>query len=252
MVVLHFLVTLGGAVFLMMFLSGQPRAAHQLMAIHDQPAPTTFEQRCEAMLPPTQVAVTLVPGQIQYDYSRSINELIKAGGGLPGSAVLGLTESSLGTRVNYGMQTITDAETGRSCMRPQVSIEVSAGMQKVSVAREFSEGTCAFREVLQHELLHVNANETRAREVARQLEHEITQELGNQVFFGSPQSLEADLEQAVRERWVLGARQKLAAVEAQHAHIDRIEENTRVLRSCNGEVLRIVKQHGEMILADVR
>ena len=207
----------------------------------ERPFSPTFEERCERELSPTTVVALTVPGEVSYDFSSGMQSLSKSSGGRPGNAVLGLTRSALASQFSFGMDALTDPETGRTCMRPQIAVRVSAGEQKVSIAREFAPGSCAQQAVIDHEQQHVQANDEQAAFTARRIEGEISRSLGNRVFYGSRAELEGYLTNAIKDHWMPMARKELSHVEVDHAHIDRKSENLRILSSCNGEVVRVIQ-----------
>ncbi len=200
----------------------------------------SFEERCERELSPTTVNANWMPGAVTYDFTATIQDLSRLSGSSPGNVVLGLTRSSLGSQFSFGMDSISDPITGRTCMRPQIAVSVSAGEQKISVAREFARGSCAQQAVIDHELQHARANDEQAQFTARRIEGEITSSLGNRVFYGTREELEGYLTEAIKDHWMPMARNELAHVETDHAHIDRKAENLRILSSCNGEVVATI------------
>ena len=219
-----------------------PSSAAALRQMSIDPAfSLSFEERCERELAPTAVVANSVPGNVNYDYSSSMQSLSKSAGGREGNVVLGLTRSALASQFSFGMDTLTDPQTGRTCMRPQIAVNVSAGEQKVSIAREFAPGSCAQRAVIDHEQQHVQANDEQAAFTARRIEGTIRLSLGNRVFYGSREELEGYLTNAIKDHWMPMARNELSHVEVDHAHIDRKSENLRILSSCNGEVVRVIQ-----------
>jgi len=200
--------------------------------------PVTFEQRCEAELAPTTVAVVWEPSRMVFDHTRSIQQLSRDGKSSPGHVVLGLTQSTLGSQFTFGMNAITDPVSGRTCMRPQIAVRASAGTQKVFVASEFPKGSCAYQSVLDHELMHARVNDEQALFTARRVEAEIMRSLGKRIFYGTREELEGYLATAIRDHWAPMANKDFARVETDHAHIDSPGENRRVMASCNGELAR--------------
>ncbi|MEY3202505.1 MAG: hypothetical protein RIR70_2055 [Pseudomonadota bacterium] len=251
MVVLQVLWVLGLLVFGIFSLSSvRVQAADEPVSIasarlQDQsqvltPQLLSFEARCEVELAPTSVTVLWELAEVSVDHTRSITELSKAGKSPQGNVTLGLTQAALGSQFSFGMETLTDPVTGRTCMRPQIAIRVSAGVQKISVAREFAKGSCGYQSVLDHEMQHVRANDDQAQFTSRRIEAEIRRSLGNRVFYGTRDELEGYLVLAVKDHWIPMARQSFAKVETDHGRIDRKSENLRVFNSCNGEVVRTV------------
>lgn len=201
----------------------------------------TFEQQCEKTLAPTKVQVELAQQEVVYDFSHGIEALTDHARDHRDGVILGLTKNGLGTRFEWHMNLLYDPLTGNACMRPEIRMLVAYGAQAVYVAREFEPGGCAFKEVLEHENHHVNANRDQLALSALELRSVLKRTLGNRVFYGSPKELERQLTQAVNEYWLPVAKLKFSQSSPVHAEIDSDEGYRDVYMRCEGEFSRVLR-----------
>lgn len=208
-------------------------------------APVPFEQQCELRLPNTRVEVTALPGKLTYDFSRSMAGLTNSAARQRtlGQVVLGLTESKVETNMAWGNNLLLDPEGKGSCMRPTLRLTLNIP-QVVSVAREFPRGSCAYNDIMRHELLHVQANQAHAEATALYLQKELTQFFGNKVFYGDEAELLAQLREAITQSWLPLVKTKMDEVNRQHNLIDSPAEYAKNEFVCGGAISREIRQAG--------
>lgn len=208
-------------------------------------APVSFEQQCELRLPATRVEVVALPGKLTYDLSRSMKGLTQKGARQRtlGQVVLGLTESKVETNMTWGNSLLLHPHKKSACLRPALKLTLNIP-QVVSVAREFSEGTCAFNDILRHELLHVQANQAHAETTARYMQEELTKFFGNRVFYGEEGELTAQLKEALAQSWLPLAKAKMDEVSKRHNVIDSPAEYAKNEFVCDGAISRAIRQAG--------
>ncbi len=205
---------------------------------------TWWEQQCEQRLQPSRIVVKTEPSQILYDYSQGLQQLDGKSGLARGAKqhTLGLTVAEMRTSLKWEGNYLVDSKTGRACMRPQLTVNLSVNPQTVFIAREFPRGTCGFNHIAQHELRHVRANQTQLEATADQLRKELEQAFGNRVFYGEHAKMKAQLEHALTTDWLPWAKAQLRKVEAQHQAIDSPQEYAANRSVCSGEIARVLDQ----------
>ncbi len=197
--------------------------------------PATFEQACAHHLPATRITVSLDEPSYVIDNTIGIRGLtkLKADGG--SWKVLGLTvvrpEMSIHSRA-----LALKASDGRVCVRPDMEVQVQMFPQTVYVAREFKPGTCAYREILAHELRHVNTNVVYAQNAVSSFEGEVRLAFGNDIYYGNGSSVERSLSEALRTGWLPHLKARLGEVSKAHAEIDSTREYARLAAVCDGAV----------------
>lgn len=207
--------------------------------------PLSFEQQCELRLPATKVEVVALPGKLTYDFSRSMKGLTQKGARQRtlGQVVLGLTESKVETNMAWGNNLLLHPDKKEACLRPSLKLTLNIP-QVVSIASEFAEGTCAFNDILRHELLHVRANQSHAEATARYMQKELTKFFGNRVFYGEEGMLTAQLKEAITQSWLPLAKAKMEEVGQRHNVIDSPTEYAKNEFVCGGSISRAIRRAG--------
>jgi hypothetical protein len=203
-------------------------------------AATSFEQACMTRLSPTRIEVLLDAPSIRYDNSTSVAELSAKKEHGPGWRTLGLTVMETNMTLDSGTETLTSSD-GQACFRPHLKVVVTAFPQTVYVAREFKPGTCAYQEILAHEMRHVQVNVTHTRQAVGAFESELRKAFGNDVYIGREKSLHDDFLRALKTGWLPNLKARLSQSDAQHAQIDTPQEYARMSTVCSGEVGHILQ-----------
>jgi len=204
---------------------------------------TTFENDCEARLPPTKIEVTVDEPRVVYDFSQSSAALTrkKPFGGR--GVTLGLTVFKEEFGIETGHSMFTDSK-GQVCIRPQFKVAIKLNPQRVYIGREFAKDTCAFNEIMVHEQRHVQANQSHALAVAHALAQNMRASFANDVYYGEADKLPAELIRVIRVGWLPHIKSELAKVEELHKNIDTVQEYARNNTLCNGEVLLVLSRNG--------
>jgi len=206
----------------------------------------SFESQCARRLSPTSIQVLALPSEIHYNFDSGMAQLTSKGSRQRklGQVVLGLTETTMRYKLNWGANYLVDPSTGQACMRPQLTLVFDVNPQLVSVAREFPRATCAFNEIVTHELRHVNANQAQLHATADTMQRELTSFFGQKVFYGSQEALKKQWQEALTSSWMPMAQAELAKVEHAHNVIDSPQEYARNRTICNGAISQAVAQSG--------
>lgn len=198
--------------------------------------------KCEAELKPTLIQVSVKPQELQYDFSKSLAELTqRSKKKQTGRQTLGLTETTVRLSTERAYATLKKPN-GMGCLRPSLEVTLSASPQTIFIAREFPKGSCAFNEIMAHELRHARVNQSHTEAVARQLKAELDQVFGQQIFYGNVAELTQQFKDAWDKQWLPRIDQQLKASEAQHREIDSPQEYARNNTMCDGEVPRMLRK----------
>ena len=204
-----------------------------------------FQDECSQRLPATTVQVQSQPSAVTYDFSLNVAALTrrkKAAG--PHGKTLGLTEHRLRLESSWQGQMLFDKKSGLYCSRPQLRMTVAVGPQHVFVGREFPRGSCAFNEIVEHELRHVRANQAQLEAMAQELQQALQESFGNRIFYGSRQELRDAFSRNLTSGWMPWAESRFRQVDAAHDAIDSPAEYARNRTMCDAEVPRLLKQAG--------
>lgn len=205
-------------------------------------ARTAFQARCEDSIAESVSVTSSRQEGYRVDNSYSFHGLSALKGHrAPGSYVLGLTHTE--ARVTIGVQgaLLTDPLTGYECVAPRIEVKLRYLPIIVYVGREFAPGTCAYREILAHELRHRDAylaflpraEEIVAEALARRFE-------GKPLYAPGGQARNL-LQREIDTGWMPFIKREMAKVERLQAAIDTPQEYARLGKVCAGEVQSLIR-----------
>jgi hypothetical protein len=202
--------------------------------------PAALARQCERELAPARMDVRVDTVPVQYDFTRSLAELGRAGPpGRPGYVTTGLTVRQLQTQARWADSAFALPD-GTGCLRPSITVTLAFVRHTVYVAREFPPGSCAHRDTLEHERIHVQLNERQAAEAARRLRERLRAAFGQRVFYGRLAALRAQLDEALQSDWLPWLEARLASGAAEHAAFDRHQLDEAV-RACPKEKQQLLR-----------
>jgi hypothetical protein len=197
-----------------------------------------MQAECASRLKSTLIQVKAVPATVRYDYSKTLAEITRMGPPTAGYVTTGLTVSNTSYETSLGASALR-YDDGFGCMRPQVSVTLRLVEHTVYVAREFAPGSCAHRDTLSHENIHVKLNERQLEDAARRLRVTLQKQLGNQIYYGDVTLLQTQLGDALQNEWLGVARQRMEDGRAEHAAFDK-HQLEEAARACPQERQRLV------------
>jgi hypothetical protein len=198
----------------------------------------SWADQCD-QLPKPSVTVKHFDEPFTINLQHSYKALNHLGAGLArsGNQVLGLTRGKSVAKIASNTPSYVD-RTGRwECASPQLSVTFGFSQMTVYVAKEFPEGSCAYKEIYQHELRHVKAYQ----EHLASIEKDVADTLNRRFATGGPWrgpvgQTGAQLQRELDERWLPYIRREIGRADAAQALIDTPEEYARVAAACNGEI----------------
>lgn len=159
-----------------------------------------------------------------------------------GKQVLGLTRGTATVRFESRITAYTDPGGRWECASPQLTVTYGFSPMTVYVAREFPPGSCAYKEIHEHELRHVRAYQTHLLRIEQELADTLKRRfVSDGPWRGPVGQARARLQQELEERWAPYIRREMNKVDAAQALIDTPEEYARVAASCGGEVKRLTR-----------
>lgn len=194
-------------------------------------------------LPPPSVVIKRLETPVTLDQTYSVAALRAIGPALsrPNERVLGLTRAISRVTVETRIASYADRSGRWECASPALTVSYGYSPLTVYVARELAAGSCAYNEVYQHELRHVQTYQARLR----QIEPEITEALQRRfvtgaVWRGPKGQTQQMLQRELDERWLPFIKRTIEKVDSEQALIDTPEEYARVAKSCHGEIGRLL------------
>jgi len=227
-----------------------------LVAAGGAAAEGSFRARCEAARPGLdggarrpEVSVEAHDSGYRIDNSLSYRALTRIKRTVPGGGyVLGLTRAESRVAISVEGSILADPETGQECLRPQVGVSLSYLPIVVYIGREFEPGTCAYREILAHEMRHLKVyvdylpkveSKVRATLLRRFDERNAHGPAHLPVYAPRGQAL-ARVQQELDGRWMPFIKTEMARAKALQAGIDSPAEYARLGKLCQGEVQSLI------------
>ncbi len=197
-----------------------------------------------AELPKPSVTIKRIDERISYNTEYSYKSLTNIGASLarPGKQVLGLTRGNATVSFASNTPAIIDP-TGRwECASPQITLSFGFSPMTVYVAREFPEGSCAYKEIHEHEMRHVEAYQKHIASIEKELTEMLNARFATGAVWRGPVGQTASrLRQELDARWAPYVQRQIKRVDEAQAKIDTAEEYERVANACNGEISKVLR-----------
>lgn len=190
-------------------------------------------------LPPPAVAIRRIEAPVTLNLAYSYGALTNIGREIAtqGNAVLGLTRGNAVVSFETQLPSYTRPGSRFECASPKITLLYGFKPMTVYVAREFPPGTCAHKEIYEHELRHVKVYEDHLAAI----EKDVTAILNRRFATGAPwrgpvgETAER-LKRELDERWLPYVTREIERVKVAQALIDTPEEYARISESCGGEI----------------
>lgn len=195
-------------------------------------------------LPKPSITIKRIEERISYNTEYSYKSLTNIGASLarPGKQVLGLTRGNATVGFASSTPAIIDPAGRWECASPQITLSFGFSPLTVYVAREFPEGTCAYKEIHEHEMRHVETYQKHIASMEKELTASLTARFATGAVWRGPVGQTATrLRQELDARWVPYVQRRIKHVEEAQAKIDTAEEYARVANACDGEIGKVLR-----------
>lgn len=204
-------------------------------------ARTLFQVHCEeTMDKPISVLTTRQSGYT-VDNSRSYRSLTSMKGNAPANAyVLGLTRTESRMSISSGGPMLSDPLSGYECIAPKIEVELYYTPIIIYVGSEFAPGTCAYQEILAHEMRHLKTYLDYLPKVESVVRKALSNRFDNKPLYARRGQAASLLQREIDTGWMPWMKREMVRVETQQAQIDTPQEYMRLSRVCKGEVQSII------------
>lgn len=160
----------------------------------------------------------------------------------PGKQVLGLTRGLASVQFAMRTPTFIDPSGRWECSSPQITLTFGFSPVTVYVAKELPEGSCAYKEVHEHEMRHVRTYQSHIASIEKDLTSTLNARFATGVPWRGPAGqATGQLQRELNERWIPYVQREIKRAEVAQALIDTPEEYERVAKACGGEVQRLIR-----------
>jgi hypothetical protein len=205
-------------------------------------AATPFQLRCEAAALKASTTVTAHDSGYRIDNTASFHGLTQMKRPYePNGFVLGLTrtESRLGVQVDGVL--LRDAASAAECIMPRIVVTLYYLPIVVYVAREFAPGSCAYREILAHELRHLKSYLDYLPKVELEVRTRLAQRYVGKPLYAAAGGARGLLQREIDATWMPYIKNEMLRVDGQQVAIDSPQEYARLSKVCQGEVQSLIR-----------
>lgn len=190
-------------------------------------------------LPKPSVTIKRIEVPVTYntEYSyRALNN-IAAELSRPGRHVLGLTRGNATVSFASNTPSIIDSRGRWECASPQITLSYGFNPMTVYVAREFPRGSCAYKEIHDHEMRHVETYRAHIISIEKELRDTLNARFAAEaVWRGQIGQANRLIQQEFDTRWAPYVQQLIKRADEAQARIDSTAEYERVTNACEGEI----------------
>lgn len=205
-------------------------------------ARTDLQARCEDTLGSTVSVLSSRQQGYRLDRTRSYHDLTRMKGSARRNAyVLGLTHTESRVSIKVEGKMLSDPASGYECIAPRVEVLLYYLPIVVYVGREFPPGSCAYQEVLAHEMRHLNTYLDYLPKAEARVRAALAQRFQDKPLYARLGQAQALLQRELDTGWMSYIRSEMARVETLQAAIDSPQEYARLGKVCAGEVESLIR-----------
>lgn len=212
-----------------------------LCSAHAWSARPPFEARCEDIIGATVTTLSARDSGYSVNNTLSYKALsrLKAQQGAT-SYVLGLTRTESRISMGLNAEILDDPQSGQECIAPHIAVSLSYEPIVIYVGSEFVPGTCAYQEILAHEMRHLKAYLDHLPKVETLVRAALKKRFAGKPIYAPVGQSKALLEREMDSGWMPYIKNEMAKVEQLQAAIDAPQEYARLSRVCKGEVQLLI------------
>lgn len=204
-------------------------------------ARTAFQIRCEDTIDKAISVLTVRQNGYSVDNSVSLRTLTAMKGArAANSFVLGLTKTESRVSISLGGKMLRDPLSGYDCIAPQITVSLFYIPIIIYVGREFPPDSCAYKEILAHEMRHLNTYLGHLPKVETTVRAALSRRFDHKPLYAPGGQAQALLQQEINTGWMPFIKGEMAKVEHLQSAIDTPKEYARLSKVCKGEVQSII------------
>lgn len=154
--------------------------------------------------------------------------------------VLGLTHTESHVTVQVDGELLHDPQAGLECVLPRVAVTLRYEPIVVYIGREFVPGTCAYRELLAHEMRHLKSYLDALPKVEEAVRDKLAPRVDGRALVARAGQARPMLQREIDGAWLPLIRAEMQSVERRQAAIDSAQEYARLSKVCQGEVQSLI------------
>jgi hypothetical protein len=136
---------------------------------------------------------------------------------------------------------LQDRVSGYECVAPVIQVTLFYAPIVVFIGREFAPGTCAYEQILAHEMRHLKTYLDHLPKVENVVRAALSRRFQGQPLYAPIGQAQRLLEREIDSGWMPYMKREMAAVEGLQAAIDSPQEYARLSKVCKGEVQSLLR-----------
>ena len=204
-------------------------------------AGTPFEGRCmDAARDATTVVTTRESGwRIDNTVSyRQLTQMKRTG--VAGGVVLGLTRTESRVAIQVDGTLLASPDGAVECVLPRIAVTLYYLPIVVYVSREFAPDSCAYREILAHEMRHLKSYLDYLPKVEETVRARVGGRFAGRPLYARTGETRTLLQREIDANWMPFIKGEMGRVERLQAAIDSPQEYARLSKVCQGEVQSLI------------
>ena len=201
-----------------------------------------WQAMCEDRMGRSSAVVTSTLNGYSINNKLPYKQLATLGRGQPprGTFVLGLTTTRAGSTIQHRSKTLRNPFSDHECVASRVEATLFYEPAVIYIGREFVPGTCAYNEILAHEMRHLKTYFEQLPKVEVAVRTALNRRFDVKPVYAPQGQVAAALTREFDDVWIPFFTKELTRVEALQEKIDTPEEYGRLSRVCQGEVQSLI------------
>lgn len=154
--------------------------------------------------------------------------------------VLGLTRTESHVTIKVDGSIFDDPVSGAECVIPRIDVTLYYQPIVVYIGREFQPDTCAYKEILAHEMRHLKSYLDYLPIVEDRVRDRLSDRYRGRPLYARAGQASRLLQREIDTNWLPYIRGEMARVEHMQAAIDSPQEYARLSKVCQGEVQSLI------------
>ena len=206
-------------------------------------ARTEFQIRCEDTIGKAVTVLKARQNGYTVDNTRSFRSLnaLRGTAAPAGSYVLGVTRTESRVAIDVGGPALIDPKSGYECVSPLITVSLYYIPIIIYVGSEFVPGSCAYKEILAHEMRHLNTYLDHLPKVETVVRAAMMKRFNDKPLYAPRGQAQTMMRREIDSVWMPFIKQEMLKVEPLQRTIDTPKEYARLSRICKGEVQSIIR-----------
>jgi hypothetical protein len=160
--------------------------------------------------------------------------------GVPGGFVLGLTRTESRVAIQIDGTMLASSDGALECVMPRVAVTLYYLPIVVYVSREFAPDSCAYDEILAHEMRHLKSYLDYLPKVEVRVRDRLAGRFAGKPLYARAGESRMLLQREIDRNWMPYIKAEMGRVERLQAAIDSPREYARLSKVCQGEVQSLI------------